>query len=149
MNYSSTFWPGAFPYNPLCGRLILGGPLPASHGCRWLVPQSLAHPDEQQRCHGDCRASLLPRCWHRAAGSLCSPPACLASEQVTDCGRHVISHAFIRIFKKEKEKKGKKASEYCIFSSKPSVCKVPPSQTMHNYFCPCYVLCSSQEDQSL
>lgn len=130
-----------------CGHLSLSGPLPASHGGRWLVLQSPACPDERQRCHWDyCRACVLPCRRHRAPGSLCSPPACLASEQVTDCGRRVLSLASISILKK---KNGKKASDYCIFSSKPSMCKVPPSQTMHNYLCPCCVLCSSQEDQSL
>lgn len=76
--------------------------LPSSHGSCWLVPWSPARLDEQQRCHGDCLACVLFCRQHRAPGSLCSPPASLASEQVTGYSRHVFSHTLICMKKKVK-----------------------------------------------
>lgn len=65
--------------------------------------------------------------------------ACLLSLQVTDCGTHLFAHASVCM---------KKQSHCCIFSSKPCMCRVPPSQYMHNYFCLWCVLSSSQDQTS-
>lgn len=85
------------------GHLIPGGLLPASHSSRWLVRRNRACPDERWRCQGGCRAHVLPHHQDRAPGNLCSPPACLASGQITDCGRHLLSYTFTKKSKKKKK----------------------------------------------
>lgn len=94
--------------------------------------QSPARPDERQRCHWDyCRACVLPCRRHRAPGSPCSPPACLASEQVTDCGRRVLSLASISILKKKMVKK----QATTVFSLQSLLC----ARSLHPK--PCIITC--------